>query len=455
MANKYVSHGNTYCGDGTSPDAAVSAGAVGAWNNLINVFDKAPAYGSVSDGDVIYIRTKISGVAVTVSDSGTCNIGGATSGVVTYVADDGTIWGESGVLEYTIASGYGYIFANNLEFYGNNLFKFILAHNSATAVLCVLNIAYVAGVIVYHSVTGSGVNLKYSTNGTYENCEFYIRSTYVNGTAIFGLPNYGAQQFLNCYFDFTGAGSEVVFPGGAIYGGWTRVVGGTAIPTAPTQRLVNYYASYGAGCMITGLAFPKEMLNYSAYSATSQMYLGELMISNMPSRPFDFFRACGVGSCDFIAGDNYPYLNAILPDGSNTGWSFRVSGGTSAYKHRPVTLPIIQKWYSQSTAQKTLSVEFLVNEAFVTPELGHLKACFNYINSSNAAKSCTAYLAGTSTAGWSALVYGAQTYVRYKLAVQTSDAIKENSMITAQVLVGYPPTNVGDFMFVDPDIGVA
>ena len=40
MANKYLIHGATYCGDGTASNEAASAGAAGAWND-INVFEGA------------------------------------------------------------------------------------------------------------------------------------------------------------------------------------------------------------------------------------------------------------------------------------------------------------------------------------------------------------------------------------------------------------------------------
>ena len=59
MANKYIIHGATYCGDGTASNEAASAGAVGAWND-INVFEgTAPAYGTApAAGDTVYIRSK-------------------------------------------------------------------------------------------------------------------------------------------------------------------------------------------------------------------------------------------------------------------------------------------------------------------------------------------------------------------------------------------------------------
>ncbi len=382
--------------------------------------------------------------------------GGSSSSPITYIFDDGTVWGESGVIEWTVNGNYGYQINSNLQLYCDKRLKFIMGYNTASAASAVLNTTFVSGLIVYYANSGGSVNLKFLTNlGMYDNCEFYVRGTYVNNNAIFNTPNYGSQHFINCLFDFTDCPADTIFPGGGTYGSFTRVIGGKVIPTSPTQRLVNYYSSYGSGVMITGLDFPKEMLSYGGGGDGARTFLSELMISNMPSRPFDFYRLLGNGSVDYIYGDNYPYLNAILPDGNETGWSFRVSGGSACKIPLPLPLPIIQKFYTQASAQKYLTIEFLVNSAFATPELGHLRACFSYINESGEHKSCSVFQAQSSSAVWSATIYGAQTYTKYKLVAQTPDAIKQNSMITAQVLVGYPPTNVGDFMFVDPDIGIS
>lgn len=83
MANKYIVHGATYCGDGTSPNMATADGGVGAWNN-INIFEgTAPPYGSLAAGDTVYIRPKdasgndmtgtISGPSVSFSYAWTAN----------------------------------------------------------------------------------------------------------------------------------------------------------------------------------------------------------------------------------------------------------------------------------------------------------------------------------------------------------------------------------------------
>lgn len=61
MANKYIIHGATFNGDGTSSAEATSNGGVGAWNTITYFEGTAPAYGTLAAGDVVYIRSKDAG----------------------------------------------------------------------------------------------------------------------------------------------------------------------------------------------------------------------------------------------------------------------------------------------------------------------------------------------------------------------------------------------------------
>ena len=111
MANKYLIHGATYCGDGTASNEAASAGAAGAWNN-INVFEgTAPAYGTAPvAGDFVYIRSKTSaGADITRTLTADITIGSANATItnpVTWVLDNGAIWsGIDGKLSYQCSGG--------------------------------------------------------------------------------------------------------------------------------------------------------------------------------------------------------------------------------------------------------------------------------------------------------------------------------------------------------------
>ena len=106
MANKYIIHGATYCGDGTSSAVASSNGGVGSWND-INVFEGiAPAYGTApAAGDTVYIRSKTSaGADITRTLAAAISLGSAAATVnnpIYFILDQGIIWsGITGTLTY-------------------------------------------------------------------------------------------------------------------------------------------------------------------------------------------------------------------------------------------------------------------------------------------------------------------------------------------------------------------
>lgn len=47
MAEKYIDISATYNGDGSSSAQAASAGAAGAWNDILAVMTAAPTYGTL------------------------------------------------------------------------------------------------------------------------------------------------------------------------------------------------------------------------------------------------------------------------------------------------------------------------------------------------------------------------------------------------------------------------
>ena len=97
MANKYIIHGATFCGDGTSNALAASNGAVGAWDNINILEGVAPAYGTaVAAGDIVFIRSKTAvGADITRTLTATVTLGSAaatTANWVTWVLDNGSLW---------------------------------------------------------------------------------------------------------------------------------------------------------------------------------------------------------------------------------------------------------------------------------------------------------------------------------------------------------------------------
>lgn len=113
MANKYIRHGETYCGDGTTSAAAASDGAVGAWND-INILEGSPpssSAGALVSGDVVHIRSlDAAGAAITRTLTAARLLGSTAATAtnpITWILDDGTVWsGINGVLTFTNSASY-------------------------------------------------------------------------------------------------------------------------------------------------------------------------------------------------------------------------------------------------------------------------------------------------------------------------------------------------------------
>lgn len=121
MANKYIRHGETYNGDGTSSAAATSDGGSGAWNNINVLEGTAPAYGGLASGDVVYIRSKdAAGADITRTLTAATILGSASAtaaGWITWVFDQGDVWsGVAGSLTYQFGGASYYYTITNREF---------------------------------------------------------------------------------------------------------------------------------------------------------------------------------------------------------------------------------------------------------------------------------------------------------------------------------------------------
>lgn len=114
MADKYIIHGETYNGNGTSSAAATVDGGVGAWNSL-NVFDNIATAnlggGTLVAGDTVYMRSKdAAGNDITRTLPASATLGssaGTAAKPVTWVLDGGLKWpGVAGKLTYECPSTY-------------------------------------------------------------------------------------------------------------------------------------------------------------------------------------------------------------------------------------------------------------------------------------------------------------------------------------------------------------
>lgn len=488
MSNKYIRHGETYCGDGTTSAAATSNGGVGAWNN-INVFEgTAPAYGALAVGDVVYIRSK--------DATGANMVFAKASGAVTYlgqatatannptswILDDGTVWpGINGILKYTTASN-----ANRISFRANNFFKSTQNNiRFATTQTTGTPGDGTAWIEVYGCVDG----LHFDTSG-YTNTDprSWVQmadgGTLINPIFKLGaLPKSADSSF--CFFsggvtirgdffiinpdielltsDFAPSGlfglaqsygrNTHVF-GGRVYGAGSLVTNQIlcGVPTSSCQGMIK----------LVGFQFPRSMKVAYARIPSAGAYLGAgsfIEIIGCDDGLGGHHEACW-GWATSRTDNNPPYLSALSLDTNSTPWSWRVYPATADMQSL-MQIPTT-KMYTGAAGVKTVSLEVLIADTMLTAgseitTKSSLWMTVSYTDSNGIPRSENTRGFGSlddSTAPWSATVWGMISLVKKKLSVTTQYPIKRDSVITV-TLFGYAKSaSTNDIYFVDPDFGV-
>ncbi len=481
MANKYIRHGETYCGDGTTSAAATSNGGVGAWNN-INVFEgTAPAYGALVAGDVVYIRSKDQGganITRTLSSGVITYLGQASATAnnpTTWILDDGTVWaGINGKLSYQYASN-----ANRISFRANNFFK------SATN-----NLEFkttqttgspgdgVPWIEVFGVVDGLFFDTRGYTNTSSRNCiQFEDGGTLINPVLKLGATPSSSSDPAYCFFSATsrrgdifiinpdieltnsaivGAGLFGVAQSYArnthVYGG--RVYGAGSLTT--DQRLCSVGTSCSGLIKLVGFQFPRSMkvLNGSIGPSGASSTAGTFIeIIGCDDGLGGHHEACW-GWSSSRTDNNPPYLSASSLDSNNTPWSWRVYPATATMQS-PMQIPTT-KMYTGTAGVKTISQEVLVANT-MSPTKSSMWMVVNYTDENGIPRSENTRDFGaldSSTANWSATVWGMIGLNKVKFSLTTDYAIKKDSIITV-TLFGYQKSaSVNDILFVDPDFGV-
>lgn len=464
MANKYLRHGETYCGDGTTSAAAAGNGGVGAWNN-INVFTgTAPAYGALSAGDDVYIRSKdAAGSNITVSNSATINIGSTSATAISpinWVIDAGTVWsGIAGVVQYTmtgapsgvavrnynnlIASNYNLVFLSSVAGYSNAVFfNSNLSSTKEIKIDCSANTTpFYAG--PYHEFKGGTHVSPWIRNGsvTYH----VITSTGLTDTTLIAPiievlgPLYFAATAISI-FNMDGYSSNF-----KVYGGELK----TTFSDLNLVKLGQYCGTLG----FYGFKYPSTMA-----ISTSTLFDKATSVSTDGGDG-------AVGSCYFDYfftyssrhDGNYPTLNATLELSGATPWSY------SIYPYRtnqqnPATVSVSKVW-TQAAAAKTITVELLWPQAMATPKSDKVYAVMCYTDSTTGEKvrvssqafPASTLAASTPTPDWSAVTYGPTTFDRYKIAITTPSSIKQDTEVMITFVSSPKSASAQDIIILCPD----
>lgn len=474
MANKYVRHGATYCGDGTSSAEATSDGGVGAWNNLIDVFAGSPAYGSLDNGDIVYVQTNNgSDITVTLSADLTM-VSGAVDNPITYIFDDGTTFPVGGILTLELGASYVLTTGDYVNLIGKNLNFIIHTSYAGTSIIYpwLIYSTYFESVKFESDelTSHSGVPLAFQGGYTHHvyarlvNCYLKLGMAYpMEKYAFIAFNSYNYVLMLNPTIDLNGSGTtdRYLFNFGD-YGISLHIIGGKVINasdqnylfTSPPDRLMAIdllFDGFDPGSLITNIPAYTDPTD-SGYKPN----LFRIYLTNINDNYYDFVLNNDIGTIEWRSGQNYPTLNAILPDGSNTYWSYKVYPVT-VNKGAPMEAPQRNIWYDLSSAVKTVTCEFLANVNYGTPKDDEMWMAVTYRSTDGNTYTETTKGLGnnnvdTSTAGWSATVYGAQSYNKFKISLTTVHQIKQYSDVRVVVFIGMKALSSTDFFFIDPEI---
>lgn len=467
MANKYIIHGATFNGDGTSSAEATSNGGVGAWNTITYFEGTAPAYGTLAAGDVVYIRSKDAGGSnITRTLSANMNLGSASatySARITWIIDGGMIWsGVDGEVKYTSASTS---FAVTLRTFNNVIAekasKFVIENTVVSAnqtTLLTVSSSYVKNLkidwLLGTSFNGNRcISQNASSGSTFENLVIKAGRVYL---ALFGFGSGNASiNLINPDIELTVASTTAVFgtlsnptkvtiTGGRLYGaGATTGTGITAALPAAHSLLECYGFVYPNTVSIV-----QTIPSFSSFNGVGAIYA---------------YGADGVagaasgnqwGILDTRQDDNYPTLSAFLPTSDNKAWSYKIYPSEARNGFGATVL--LSKIHTGDDAALNLNLEFLVSNSFSGLNTSNIWVTGSYINSSGVPEYFTTHdlsaaALTTSTAGWSATTYGSISLLKRKIAVTTASAVKKDTMVMLRFHCEARSASSSDIIFVNPD----
>lgn len=457
MANRYIRHGATFCGDGTSKELATVNGGVGAWNDIA-VFEStiAPAYGTLPAGTDVYIRTKDeAGNDITVTYAVAKVLGSTAATVanpITWVIDDGTVWPEAnGLITYLttthvattlVASNYLYASpAYNLLFTTSYTSWFTAQALVFSASTKTKNLKYDGSI-----VTGANGPNHFFTGGVHENFWVISHSRY---TQVITVQFPTTVTLINPKIELTNPSEidRVIIVGGGlvIYGGSISGAGATdSVPVVNLSTNSAYFASFG-------FVFPKNM-KFGGQSMPNTTFI---MANGSDGALGNDY---GDSTCYYSSrADNYPpVLNATLETSSGSAWSYKlITHNTS--DAAPGRVPI-SKLYTQPSAVKTVTLDLLWPTTMEAPTKNSVWIAVQYIDAdTGVCVSQTSHVRNgseldISSALWSATTWGPIIFTPYKLMVTTQSAVKQDTAVIVTLFVSPKAASlVNDVIFVCPD----
>ena len=465
MADKFIRHGATFNGNGTSSALATVDGGVGAWNNINVLEGAAPAYGVLAAGDTVFIRSKDeAGSDITRASSGAVYLG-STAGTITapvvWIIDGGNVWpGVAGVLKYQI-SGIGIVTLQAHNWYMATLPNSLVIQDTNAASD---NKGYISGVT---GVLTENLTLDFSLcTSPYppyllainDSCRQEHRNLYMkfsrmgqNGGVIGGGVDALITLF-NPQIEVAVADNRGAFAPGD-YGGKMRIFGGRMFGAGATTGscVVNNSNTRSGTTTLIGFRAPRTVALTKVLNS----------LARVEAFGLDDYQGAAIsegwGEANSRSDGFYPTLSAFLPDSAGTPWSWKVYPSNASRFIQ--TLVPVSKVYTEEPATKTITAEVLIADT-VAADSSTLWIDVQYTDNTTgvltslSTKTVAPGSLTASSAPWSASTYGPVNLLKRKLSVVTPTAIKKNTLVTVMLRGTWAAASANDIMFFDPDLAL-
>lgn len=463
MVDKYIRHGETYCGDGTTSAAATSNGGVGAWNNINVLTGTAPAYGTLAAGDNVYIRSKDAANAnISVTSATAITVGSAAAteaSPVTWIIDAGSIWsGVSGTVTVSttagavgitnraynnlIASNYNLIFSNTVSSFGN-------------ATFFTMNTCLTKDIKIDTSANTTSTGSNHQFNGG-KHINLWLK----HGTVTYSVIQFSTRSFDVCFISpkleiigpcYLAVNTTAIFESVDGVNSCVSIYGGEIV-SAINGLLIYKTGMLPFSLSLFGLKYPQIISISNETLFTQKIYVtANGNDGALGNTYFDYFYTYSSRFDGY-----YPTLNANLETSANTAWSYSIYPYRTT-KLNPAQVSVSKLW-TQAAATKTVTLEFLWPTSLASPDSTSVWMTIQYTDASTGNKvsqttlSYPAASISSSSAAWSSTTYGPTLFNKYKLSLTTQSNIKQDTEIVVSFFSVPKSVSANDIIMLCPDV---
>jgi hypothetical protein len=490
MAIWYVAHGNTTDGDGTSP----ADGAVGAWNNLVDVVTPTGAhYAEITAGDVVYVRS----CDATDADINISNDLFNLIYDVQYIIDDGTIWPSSGNITWTINS---YVSSAQVSFPGMDsstpvrhfdapASNFYLIADDGYTPGTYSDFGIVFGTYTTKQVVVRGLNFTLTDNGSSVTDRAFALNLYAapyilfeSGSLSFLRKVSGSFPIINSFIKADGTYSSTVvfkdltlttpsqsddlhpligsYSGGPLFG--IHMTGVTWLGSSPHYRICKYSTSavyyrmpvlFEYGSVSIDKLTPIGVAPIANNQDTAVRVIGRKFVSGLST----FFHSDGFCTRMYEPGSAYPTLSAV--DGTGASWSIRAiplkltSSGS-------VCVADTSLFVTDVSGVTDFIIEFLLSPSHANQDTYNWWVELHYKTTSGdlITVSTRAVAAGTplatSTAEWSSVLFASEAHTKRKIAITIPGDIEIQNIVELRLYTADSSIGESANVFIDPMIAM-